>query len=99
VSVFWWIGVSVCGGLGVLSVTLAYVWLSNVVYERVSAHYVKERREGHDGAVRMFKNAAVWFGEDEPTRALIVNLADGMYVEDARDNWRKDRASGAPRHE
>ena len=81
---------------GMVFILLLLVAAITMILSLAETLFEKQRQVGRQQQFETDKNrlaqSACWFGEDEPTRKLIVTLAtDGQELWHIRDIWRNDR--------
>lgn len=85
------IGVLTLASCAVIGIAVFLDWIKDVYQYRSNASY----QAGQEHRSQRLENDAWWFSEDETTCDLLLNLAKGMRVSEAREIWRQKRKEEA----
>lgn len=93
-NVVWWIGAIISTAVAVLLLAAACVGALRLVAYELDRLREQGRGAWLDWQKQKLRTASWWFSEDEPTRALLADLAE-LSEWEARDKWRKRRSVAA----
>jgi hypothetical protein len=81
--------------VAVCAAVLCCMWVWDSLLEWRHEPHQRSFLEGFQDARNRLQNDAWWFGESPETMQLLAELARGVPVSDAREKWRRARASNA----
>lgn len=91
-NIVWWVGAVISAAVGVLLLAAACVGALRAVAYELDRLREQGREAWLDWQKQKLRTASWWFSEDEPTRALLADLAE-LSEWEARDKWRKRRTT------